>query len=87
MAIHYLIANLNNENTAFAVCVWAISMHLPNAQRLYFLICGDFHQHAASIYPVATHSQKPPRFSDFLKQKSRGNHHAIGFYFVKSEQD
>ncbi|MBF4992475.1 hypothetical protein [Methylophilus sp. QUAN] len=26
-------------------------------------------------------------FGDFLKQKSRGNHHAIGFYFVKSEQD
>jgi len=65
MAIHYLIANLNNENTAFAYCVWALFIGLPDTRRLYFPICGDFHQHAAPAYPVATHSQKPPRFGDF----------------------
>jgi len=74
MAIHYLIANLNNENTALSDCVQAILTALPDARRLYFPICGDFHQHAAPnifscIYSVATHSQKPPRFWWFFKAK------------------
>lgn len=58
---------------------------LAHAQRLYFPICGDFHQHAApySSYNALTEATA---FGDFLKQKSRGNHHAIGFYLVKSEQ-
>jgi hypothetical protein len=53
MAIHYLIANLNNENTAFDDCGQAVLIDLPNAQRLYFLMYGDFHQHAAPMEPVA----------------------------------
>jgi hypothetical protein len=31
------------------------------------------------------HPDESFKFQDFLKQKSRGNHYAIGFYFVKSE--
>jgi|GEM_PF-1885690 hypothetical protein len=75
MAIHYPIANLN-ETINLSVVTSINTLHLATAD--------------------ATHSQKPPRLmicppinatdQGFLKQKSRGNHHAIGFYFVKSEQ-
>jgi hypothetical protein len=67
-----------------------VAMHPGETFILRFAICGDFCQHTLQSAPTEATpfgDLKPRSWltrSGFLKQKSRGNHHAIGFYFVKS---